>query len=129
MPSPRVFGYLSQPTRRESWSLDRPRPPFQSRKSDQSFSVASFEIPLPSGLGLAKRAAQSILRGFSGIAGERVAKVSPLRVIVICSPCSIHFARLAKLLRNSRTVAVFICDTNMYHANLGVKSGGGCMNS
>ena len=61
------------------------------------------------------RATQSGLGEGFGLTGERVAKIAPLRVIVTCSPSSIHLDMAAKWLRRSRTVAVFMRDTEAYH--------------
>ena len=87
----------------------------QSRNSDQNFSVSFFESFRPTVLYCLNRAAQSGLRGGFGVAGDSVAKIAPFRVIVTFSPSSIHLAISAKRLRSSRTVAVFMRDTNLYH--------------
>jgi len=70
---------------------------------------------VPTALYRLDRATQSGLGEGFGLAGERVAKIAPLRVIVTCSPSSIHLDMAAKWLRRSRTVAVFMRDTEAYH--------------
>src|SRR6478672_6132554 len=88
---------LLPPVKTENSNQDKSGAPSgQLRKSDQSFSVASFAMPLPTGLCFLRCAAQSTLGGLFGVAGKSFANVSPFRVMVICSPCSIHLASRAK---------------------------------